>query len=140
MRGLWLRRWSWSRHRWPLLVPLVELLRLLLLLLRRPLLHRRSRPDQRMVLLGLVELAVLRLCRTIRLFAPTFFRGATIFLRSSSLLFVDPRLRLEHWLHHGIVILVRLVGLPERTESLLVRLWPLLLIDRSRPRRTERPD
>lgn len=56
MRWLLFRRWS-SRA---LFVPLVELLCLLLLLLRRPLLHRRSRPDQRVRLLGLVELTVLR--------------------------------------------------------------------------------
>ncbi len=154
MRLLLLRWW----RRLPLFVPLVKLLCLLLLLLRRPLLHGRSRPDQRMRLLRRIELAILRFCRTIWLFGPTFLRRPAIFLRRSSLLFVDSRLRLEHWLHQSVVVFVFPVLLPEGSKTLVIRLsrllpftllpfilrprilHPLILIHRSRPRRTDRTD
>ena len=95
------------RRSLPLFVPLIELLCLLLLLLWRALLHRRSRTYQRMRLLRsrllrLAELAILRLLRTIRLGLrhPVLrLRHIAVFFRRSSLLLIYPRLRPEHRLH-----------------------------------------
>src|SRR5579864_665928 len=115
--GLWRpRRWCLplrrSRSR-TLLLPLIKLLRLLLFLLRRSLLHGRSRPHQRVRLRRRIELAVPRFCRTARRFATILRRHAAIFLRRSSLLLVHARLWLEHRLYLRIVILIPSVGLPE---------------------------
>jgi hypothetical protein len=152
LRGLWLRRTRrlLARRRRcsrPLFTPLVELLCLLLLLLRRPLLHRRRWTHQRIPLLLLrrTKLPVLRR-RTAwrRLLVASRWFSAILLLRSS-LLLVDPRLRPQRRLHQSVVIFVAAVRrLPKRTESLLARLWPLvllrtLLIHRSRPRRPNRP-
>src|SRR5262252_1017178 len=151
LRGLLLRRTRRllarrRRRSRPLFTPLVELLRLLLLLLRRPFLHWRRWTHQRIPLLLLrrTKLAVLR-SRTVwcRLLVASCRFSAILRLRSS-LLLVHTRLRPQRRFHQGVVILFAAVRLPKRTKSLLALLWPLILLRTllthwSRPRRPNRP-
>src|SRR5215469_9906360 len=143
-RRLLARRRRCSRA---LLVPLIELLRLLLLLLRRPWLHRRCRPHQRMRLLWLrrTEFPAVRRRAVWRWLLVARSRFCAIFLLRSSLLLVHSRLRLQRRLHQSVVVLIAAVRLAKGPKTLLallrprVLLWPLILIHRSRPRRTNRP-
>src|SRR5215831_1189130 len=150
LRGLWLgrtRRLLARRRRCsrPLFTPLVELLRLLLLLLGRPFLHRRRWTHQRIPvrLLRRTKLAVWR--RTVwRRLLVASCRFSTILLLRSSLLLVHTRLRPQRRFHQSVVVFIASVRLPKRTKSLLALLWPLvllrtLLIHWSRTRGPNRP-
>ncbi len=110
-------------------MPLIEFLLLLLLLLRATLLYRRHRANQRMrrlrsrphlLLLRWPEVAIRRLGSTIflRLWIPVLrlLRAAILGLRSS-LLLVDPRLRLRHLPD----LIVAAVGRAKRFEAVLRR-------------------
>jgi hypothetical protein len=149
LRRLWRRlplRW---RRSGPLLLPVVELLFLLLLLLRSPLLYRRRGPGQRMCLHGrrfyflalrraeVWRRPVLGLRRQVTilrwLLIPVRRRWIPIFRRRSPLLFHGARRRL-----HLLYLVVSALRLSERTEAglrLLRRLWPRGLVGLIRPGR-----
>src|SRR5579864_3329659 len=127
-------------------MPLVELLRLLLLLLRRPFLHRRRLPHQRVRLLWLwrAELPVLWHRTVWRRLLVARCGFSTILLLWSSLLLVHARLWPQCRFHQRIVILVAAVRLPKGSKALLALLRPLvllwtLLIHGNRPRWTNGP-
>jgi len=114
-----MRRWLRRRRRrsWPLLLPLIEFLRLLLLLLRAALLHRRRGPHQRMRFL---------LRRRIRLLV-VVRRGHIVILQlRTSLLLVNARLRLRQ----SRDLRVGSARLSKWPEALLGRLRPAALIHR----------
>lgn len=132
-RRLWRTRRLLVRRRRrrsrPLLMPLVKLLRLLLLLLCRSFLHWRRWTHQGIPLLRLrrTEFPVLR-HRTVWHRLLVARRGfSAIFLLRGSLLLVHARLRPQRRFHQSVVIFVATVRLPERTETFLALLWPLVL-------------
>src|SRR5579859_1446736 len=135
------------RRRWPLLVPLIELLFLLPFLLRAPLLHWRRWPHQRMsflwrwplLLLLLTEVPVGWLHAVLRSLRAILVRLRIPILRLSvALLLIGSRLALRH---RACLVVVPAVRLGERAESRLDRPpFALILIHLRRTRWSCRMD